>query len=114
MRNYALVLFLAVSFFSRHVFAEGQSDSTPRIITAAGLACKDFSKKINDNADNSSGLSIFLSKIENYQIILQEVDDNYVVIFTPSKYEGRTLRGGGAKYKLSKKTFRIIDISQYK
>jgi hypothetical protein len=114
MRVYVLMLVFAMMFFSRNIFAAGQDDLPPRIITAAELACKEFSKEIRINVDSSSSLSVFLSKIESYQIILQETGDSYVVTFTPNDYEGHTLRGGGAKYKLSKKDFRIIDVIRYK
>lgn len=114
MRIYVLMLSLALMLCSRNIFAAGQDDSPPRIIAAAELACKEFSEVIGVDVDSSSRLSVFLSKIESYQIVLQEAGDSYVVTFTPNDYEGSTLRGGGAKYKISKKDFRIIDVVRYK
>jgi hypothetical protein len=91
----------------------GHSSST-RIFLAGEAAYRDFSKSVERQADRSSGLSVFLANVGNYEITLREETDSYVVTFTPKRYMGQTLRGGSAQYKIDKKDFRVIDVVRYK
>ena len=94
--------------------SESGSSSSARIFLAGEAAYRDFSESISRQIDDSSELSVYLANIENYQITLQGDEGYYVVTFSPKRYKGQTLRGGGAQYKIARKDFRVIDVVRYK
>lgn len=53
-------------------------------------------------------LGIFLSKIENYDVAINEEGDAFSIEFTPRLYQGGHLKGGGAEYLISKKDYAVL------
>lgn len=94
--------------------SESGHSSSARIFLAGEAAYRDFSKTAERQADKSSDLSMFLTNAGNYEITLREEADSYIVTFTPKRYMGQTLRGGGAEYKMDKEDFRVIDVVRHK
>lgn len=100
--------------FGNSMANESENLSSARIFLAGEAAYHDFSKSVKRQVVRTSDLSIFLANIENYEIVLHEDPDSYVVKFTPRRYMGQTLRGGGAEYKIDKKNFLVIGVVRYK
>ena len=93
--------------------AEGAGSSI-LIFRAGEIAYRDFTERIGREIDSSSPLSKFLGSVSNYEINLREDVDSYVVTFLPTRYEGRTVRGGGAEYRIDKKELRVNDVIRFK
>lgn len=58
----------------------------------------------------SNELFIFLSKIDNYEIVAALENGVYIVKFYPHAYPGGGIRGAGAQYHINKCTFQIEEI----
>ena len=82
-----------------------------KICTAAFI---DFSKKLDSYSKEGTELEVFISQIENYQIKIKSTDAFYSVTFSLKPFKGSYLKGGGAFYKIDKKTFKIVKKIYYK
>jgi hypothetical protein len=60
------------------------------------------------NNKNNKNLN-FYSKIENFNISLEDDENYYVVIFTPKQLKGANTLGGGVKYKIDKRNHIIVE-----
>ncbi len=78
---------------------------------AVSVAAKDFQQAIQQNVHNKkSGLGLFLLDIKNYLILISvEPDGNFLIDFHPKHFQDSSVKGGGATYKVSSVTFKILE-----
>jgi hypothetical protein len=67
-------------------------------------------KKIGSEDD----LGRFFSKIENYDMRIEEKDDSYSFEFVPKNMPGKSLKGGGAYFVVQRRSYEIVSTKYYK
>ena len=75
------------------------------------IAYDDFLKEIEKKYRNkSSDMAIYLSKIENYDVELDQDDTSYFISFYPrtSLKDKMIIKGGATKYTINKSDFKLI------
>jgi hypothetical protein len=107
-------LLLGVHVLERSPAAQEGAGLTIRIFRAGEVAYRDFDERLARATDSSLPLSKFLGSMRNYEISLRDDGDTYIVTFLPTKFEGSTVRGGGAEYRIDKADLRVHDVIQFK
>lgn len=78
---------------------------------AISAAAKDFQQVIQQNVHNKkSELGMFLLDIKNYLILISlDPDGSFLIDFHPKHFQDSSVKGGGATYKVSSVTFKILE-----
>lgn len=122
-KSITMCLMLALAFITVHSISyasnkcEGLYCPEDQIVLpgeyfkAVSVAAKDFQQVIQENTHNKkSELDLFLSDIKNYLILISlESDGNFLIHFHPKNFQDSPIKGGGAVYKVSSVTFKIIE-----
>lgn len=90
-----------------------KSDLSSSCSQAEVLASQDFSKKISTEKQYDE-LGKFLSEINNYNLNVYEEPQLCRIVFSPKRYRGRSLSGGGAEYVVRKDTNKFIERKFFK
>ncbi len=96
---------------SENACAVGGADISSALRAAYDHFDEDLSRTMR--VGSQEGLKGFLARIENYQIKIIVNGDRYIVSFTPSKYPGGTVKGGGAEYVVRKCSHKIESVRPY-
>lgn len=91
--------------------AAGGADISSALRAAYQHFDQDLSRTMR--VGSQEGLKGFLARMENYQIKISVEGDRYIVSFTPSKYPGGTVKGGGAEYVVKKCSHQIERVRPY-
>ena len=86
-------------------------------LKAAEVASKDFSKTLLQRGEearsgksNDSALASKLSKIENYDISIDQTPTSFILQFGPTvRDQSAVVFGGGARYVIDRSTFAITE-----
>ena len=72
---------------------------------------KDAKRASKQNDEHSAELAKWLSQIDNYDVRVKEITDQYSVRFSPTMRdpENHTVFGGGASYTISRGSFKILE-----
>lgn len=91
------------------------SSGSEDIAMALRTAYEHFDKELSTSmrVGPQIGLKGFLARMENYQVRISVETDQYILSFTPSKYPGGTVKGGGAEYVVKKCTYEIESVRPY-
>jgi hypothetical protein len=78
---------------------------------AVSVAAKDFQAVLKqNNHDKKSELDLFLLDLKNYLILISiESDGNFLIHFHPKNFQDSPIKGGGASYKVSTVTYKILE-----
>ncbi|WP_020564390.1 hypothetical protein [Methylosarcina fibrata] len=78
---------------------------------AVSVAAMDFQQVLQQKIHNThSKLGLFLSDLRNYLILIDvESDGSILIDFHPKNFEDAPVKGGGASYKVSPETFKILE-----
>lgn len=78
---------------------------------AISVVAKDFQQAIQQNVKHKkSEFGLFLLDIKNYLILISvETDGNYLIDIHPKNFQDSPIKGGGASYKVSSVTFKILN-----
>lgn len=116
-----LLLFGVLFFISQVSFArencvgfycpQDQTVLPGEYFKATSIAANDFQKVLEENAKgNKSKLGSFLSDIKNFVILISKESTGVILIdFHPNNFEDSPVKGGGASYKISSETFKILE-----
>ena len=89
--------------------AIGPERSWAPMSSAAKVAYDDFSWSLVKYRGAAFPFSAFLADVRNYEMILKEDDDNFVVEFHPRPFAGDRIHGGGAIYRIRKFDLAIVE-----
>ena len=83
-------------------------------VKASMIAYSAWEKTISAESDGQSALSKHVSNIDNYSVFVSEDDQHYRVRFSLLPMNGEILLGGGARYTITKRDFRIVEVERFK
>ena len=83
--------------------------SVSDIFVAADIAYKDYSKDLSKTPHFSDATSTFYSKIENFNISIEDNEDCYTITFSPKQTKNFKILGHGVRYKLNKRDYIIVE-----
>jgi hypothetical protein len=83
--------------------------SVSNIFVAADIAYKDYSKDLYKMPHFNDATLIFYSKIENFNISIEDNENCYTITFSPKQTKKFKILGHGVKYKLNKRDYIILE-----
>ena len=87
---------------------EGTIQFTGDILKVCSIVYSDFSVKLRRYADQSSRLERHLASVDNYDVVITSTESIYVIEFAPRRLDGEVLKGGGARYEVSRRDSKIV------
>lgn len=84
------------------------------LFDAGRVAYEDFERIVDERLDSSSELSRHAADMKNYELVLRQDSEYYVVTLFLLPIPGGSIRGGGGQYKISKDDLSVVDFVGYK
>lgn len=110
--SYLVVLILGgfhVSAGENELNLNAKVKLTGGMLRAANVAYVDFYEHIKELSDTKSSLAPYLAAVENYDVIIEQNDGNYVIEFSPKIdiERGIVIKGGGGEYTITGDDYRV-------